>query len=196
MNTLTGARHTPGMWSGIERRQIDATEPTDARLRRIGEFVFRYGLAAIFVWIGLLKFTGYEAKNIEPLVTNSPLWSWAVLSMGLQGVSVFVGLVEISIGLLIAARHLSPRLSMIGSLGAVVTFVITLSFMLTTPGVWEPGYGFGFLSALPGQFLAKDMVLVGVSIWNAGEALRGEAIGRTAKRSTALQESPDLRPMH
>lgn len=38
--------------------------------------------------------------------------------------------------------------------------------------MWEPGYGFGFLSALPGQFLTKDLVLLGVSIWTAGEALQ------------------------
>ena len=54
--------------------------------------------------------------------------------------------------------------------------LITLSFLLTTPGVWEPGYGFGFLSAMPGQFLAKDLVLLGVSIWTAAEAW--QAAGR------------------
>lgn len=195
MNTLAGANHSPGIWSGIERRQVGAVEANDARLRRIGEFVFRYGLAAIFLWIGLLKFTAYEAKNIEPLVTNSPLWSWAVQSIGLRGVSGFIGVVEISIGLLIAARTLSPKLSAIGSLGAVVTFVITLSFLLTTPGVWEPGYGFGFLSALPGQFLAKDLVLLGVSIWTAGEALRAVAIGRSTNGPITHQESPERRPV-
>ena len=47
--------------------------------------------------------------------------------------------------------------------------------MLTTPGIWEPGYGFGFLSGMPGQFLAKDLVLLGVSIWIAGEGLMAAA---------------------
>ncbi len=61
---------------------------------------------------------------------------------------------------------------MIGSLGSAMTYLITLSFMLTTPGVWEPGYGFPFPSVMPGQFLAKDLVLLGVSIWSAGEALQ------------------------
>jgi uncharacterized membrane protein YkgB len=27
-------------------------------------------------WIGLLKFTSFEAHGIEPLVANSPLTSW------------------------------------------------------------------------------------------------------------------------
>ncbi len=144
-------------------------------VKRVGRFVFRYGLAMIFVWAGFLKFFAYEAKNIEPMVTNSPIWSWAIPSFGLQGLSNVIGIIEISVGLLLATRSFWPKVSAVGSIGAIVTFLITLSFMLTTPGVWEPGYGFGFLSGMPGQFLAKDLVLLGVSIWTAGEALQAAA---------------------
>ena len=35
----------------------------------------RGGLVTAFVWIGALKFTGYEVANAEPLVTASPLTS-------------------------------------------------------------------------------------------------------------------------
>lgn len=138
---------------------------------RVGEFVSRYGLAAVFLWVGLLKFTAYEAKNIEGLVANSPIWSWAYQSMGLQGVSNLIGVIEIVIGALIATRAFWPKASAIGSLGAAVALIITLSFIFTTPGVWEAGYGFPFPSALPGQFLLKDLVLLGVALWTAGEAL-------------------------
>jgi uncharacterized membrane protein YkgB len=50
-------------------------------------------------------------------------------------------------------------------------FIITLSFILTTPGVWQEGYGFPALSII-GSFLAKDLVLLGAAIWTAGEALQ------------------------
>jgi uncharacterized membrane protein YkgB len=33
----------------------------------------RYGLAWILLWIGALKFKGYEVENAEPPVTASPL---------------------------------------------------------------------------------------------------------------------------
>ena len=47
----------------------------------------------------------------------------------------------------------------------------SLSFLLTTPGVWEPSLGgFPALSAVPGQFLIKDLALLGVSLWSLGEA--------------------------
>ncbi len=149
-----------------------AQHSNESGLQRVGELVFRYGLVAVFIWIGLLKFTEYEAKNIEPFVSNSPIWAWAYGSLGLRMLSNVIGVLEISIGLLIATRPFSPMASAVGAFGSIITYLITLSFMLTTPGVWEPGYGFPFPSALPGQFLAKDLVLLGVSIWLAGEALQ------------------------
>jgi len=62
--------------------------------------------------------------------------------------------------------------SAIGSLGVIVMSLITLTFVFTTPGVWQPGYGFPFPSPMPGQFLAKDILLLGAAIWTAGEAWR------------------------
>jgi uncharacterized membrane protein YkgB len=54
-------------------------------------------------------------------------------------------------------------------------FLTTLSFLVTTPG-WEPSLGgFPALSAMPGQFLLKDVVLLGAALWSAGEAARATA---------------------
>jgi len=161
--------------AGAERRVAQQATDTGLAFERVGAAVFRYGLALIFLWAGLLKFTAYEAKNIEPMVMNSPIWAWAYQTLGLQSLSNVIGVIEVSIGLLIITRAFWPRASAIGSVGAIITFLITLSFMLTTPGVWEPGYGFPALSGMPGQFLAKDLVLLGVSIWTAGEAWRAAA---------------------
>lgn len=110
-------------------------------------------------------------------MTNSPLTAWAVSAFGLAALSKLIGIVEITLGVLIALRRFAPAASALGSLGAIVMFLITLSFALTTPGVWEPGYGFPFPSALPGHFVAKDLVYLGAAIWTAGEALRGRRTG-------------------
>lgn len=146
-------------------------------LEKIGEIILRYGLVVVFLWIGLLKFTEYEAKGIEPFVANSPFFAWAYKAMGLRTLSNLIGVIEIAIGLLIATRAIWPRVSAWGSIGSIVLYVFTLSFMLTTPGVWQPGYGFPFPSPMPGQFLAKDLVLLGASFWTAGEALRAARDG-------------------
>ncbi len=142
------------------------------KLERVGEGLIRYGLAAILIWVGLLKFTAYEAEAIEPLVANSPFLSWGYRVASVQGFAMLIGVAEIVFGLLIAARRFSPRLSAFGSFGAILMFLTTLSFTLTTPGVWQPGYGFPFPSPMPGQFLAKDLALLAAAVWTAGESLR------------------------
>jgi uncharacterized membrane protein YkgB len=72
--------------------------------------------------------------------------------------------VEIVVAVLIAAR-----LSFIGSIGGVITFVLTASFLFSTPGAFQFLHGFPWLGNA-GQFLIKDLVLLGASIWTAAEA--------------------------
>ena len=51
-------------------------------------------------------------------------------------------------------------------------FVSTVSFLFTTPGVREPaGGGFPALS-LTGEFLLKDIPLLGLSFWTLADAIR------------------------
>lgn len=140
-------------------------------LKKVGEIVLRYGLVLVILWIAGLKFTAYEAKGVQTFASNSPLMSWAYHFLDARNFSRAVGIVEIAIALLIASRPFAPRASAIGSFGAIAMFLTTLSFLPSTPGVWQPDYGFPFLSPLPGQFLLKDVVLVGAALWTAGEAL-------------------------
>ncbi len=141
------------------------------QLERAGAIVLRYGLALILLWIGGLKFTMYEAKGIEPLVMNSPFLAWAYHAFGLVEVARLLGVVEIIVGLLVLLRSVNARLSALGSMAAALMFLITLSLLFSTPGVIAPGYSFPVLSANVGQFVIKDLVLFGASIWTAGEAL-------------------------
>jgi uncharacterized membrane protein YkgB len=72
---------------------------------------------------------------------------------------------------LLGLRYLSPIASTTGSILGIGLFATTLSFLLTTPG-WELTLGFPALSAMPGQFLLKDIVLFGASVWSLGESLK------------------------
>jgi uncharacterized membrane protein YkgB len=53
----------------------------------------------------------------------------------------------------------------------VLTFIITTSFIFTTPGAVQFGSGISILGGA-GQFLIKDLVLLGSAIYLAGCALR------------------------
>ena len=152
-----------------------------SQVEAVGRELTRYGLVVVVGWIGLMKFTTYEAEVIRPFVANSPLLSWVYGPLSVQGFSAVLGVVEVAIALLIAARPLSPRVSALGSALAVGMFLTTLSFLVTTPGVWEPSAGgFPALSAVPGQFLIKDLALLGISLWTLGEACQvSEQRGRS-----------------
>ncbi len=159
------------------RKLLDASDSdscpgmeTGLRVQTVGSLVLRYGLVLVIGWIGLMKFTEYEAKGIQPLVANSPLMGWMYGFLTLRAFSRALGVVEVAIAILIGLRHWSTRASALGSGGAVLMFLTTLSFLLSTPG-WEPSLGgFPSLSALPGQFLLKDVVLLGAAISSFGEA--------------------------
>ena len=153
-------------------------------LEGVGLNLLRYGLVIILLWVGALKFTAYEAEGIQGLVANSPLLSWAYGIFSVRTFAAMLGVVEITLGLMIAMRPFAPIVSAVGSLGAIVMFLITLSFVFTTPGVWQPGYGFPFPSPMPGQFLAKDVALLAIAIWSAGEALRASRRGEAVSTRT------------
>ena len=87
-------------------------------------------------------------------------------------------LAEIVIALLIASRPFSPRLSAIGSIGAIGMFITTISFLVTTPGTWVVVEGFAVPGAM-GAFIIKDVFLLGAAAWSAGEALRSARGGQT-----------------
>ena len=149
-----------------------ATSIWGERLEAAGRHSLRYGLVLVLLWIGGMKFTAYEAEGISGFVSNSPLMSWTYQVLSQRQFSAVLGLVELLIALMIAVRPISPKLSAVGSLLAAGMFLTTLSFLLSTPGVTESSLGFPGLSVVPGQFLLKDVVLLGAAIWTAGEALR------------------------
>src|SRR5438876_1782239 len=142
-----------------------------SQVEAVGRELARYGLVVVIAWVGLMKFTAYEAEGIRPFVANSPLMSWVYGLTNVRDFSAVLGVVEIAIAILIAARPFSPRASALGSALAVGMFLTTLSFLVTTPGVWAADAGgFPALSGSPGQFLIKDLALLGISLWSLGEA--------------------------
>jgi reactive chlorine resistance protein C len=154
-----GTRHTPA--SG---------------LASLGFSVTRGGLATCFLWIGALKFKDYEVENAEPLVTASPLTSLLREKLGAQKLARLIGVTQITLGSLIAAKPFAPRASAVGSFGAAGMMLGTLSFLATTPEAWQEGQGMPQLSLL-GEALLKDGVLLGASLLTAADSLRAARAG-------------------
>jgi len=147
--------------------------PTRINLSRwlttAGQIVSRYGLVVVLAWIGFGKFAKMEARV---LIEHSPLMSWMYDFLSVGAVAKALGTAEIVAAVLIALRPVWPKVSAVGSAMAIVLFLGTLSFLFTTPGLVATHYdGLPVLGAQPGQFLLKDLVLIGVAVWTVGDAL-------------------------
>ncbi|NPU09699.1 DUF417 family protein [Bradyrhizobium sp. 83002] len=127
--------------------------------------LLRWALVIVFLWFGGMKFTSYEANGIAPFIAHSPILAWLHTAFGTQGASYVIGVLELSTAAGLTVGAFVPIISAIGAAMSIATYMITITFMLSTPGVVEAtAGGFPAISALPGQFLLKDVVLLAASL--------------------------------
>jgi reactive chlorine resistance protein C len=161
-STMTTFRNSPKVAEIAKISTIDS----------VASVLGRYGLVLVIGWIGALKFANFEAHQIQPLVANSPFMGWLYNIFPVYVFSALLGVFELTAAVLLAIKPLAPKLSIGGSLLAIVLFLATISFLFTTPGVGEPaGGGFPALS-LTGEFLLKDVPLLGLSFWTLADSMR------------------------
>jgi uncharacterized membrane protein YkgB len=141
---------------------------------KVGQLLARYGLVLVLVWIGGGHIAAPTA--IAGLISHSPLLSWLYGIFNTHTLGYALGSAEILAALLIALWPLWPRVSAVGSVFAVLIFCSTISFLFTTPGVTSGGP----VLSLLGEFLIKDVVLLGVSLWTLGDSLGARRRARLA----------------
>lgn len=168
--------------------RIDNLLVSLSRADRLGVNLVRISIAAVFIWIGLLKFVPFEADSIIPMVAHSPLMSFFYKHPGqykehmtLEGqlhpeqrawqtenntyrFSDGLGTVELTIALLVLLNPLSRRAGLIGGVLSFLTPIVTLSFLVTTPEAWVPAlgdaqHGFPYLSGM-GRLIWKDTIMM------------------------------------
>ncbi|OQP42935.1 hypothetical protein A4H97_12345 [Niastella yeongjuensis] len=171
-----------------------------ASLDQVGRNAVRFGIVVVFLWIGALKFTTYEADGIVPFVANSPFMSffynhptqykthmnpegaivvanhsWHSLN-NTYGFSYGLGTFLIILSVLVALHKVFPLASMVGSILVFLMTLGTLSFLVTTPESWvpnigDPAHGFPYLSGR-GRLVIKDIVILGGAIITMSESAR------------------------
>jgi uncharacterized membrane protein YkgB len=145
-------------------------EPRSTRTTAVAALIARYGLVIVIAWFGAMKFTYYESHGVAPLIANSPVFSWIFDIKSISTFGRFLGTTELLTALLIALKPWFPKASVVGGVLAALFFLTTLSFMITTPEIGEASAGgFPVLSA-NGQFLMKDIALLGLTLWLLADA--------------------------
>ncbi|MBA3666348.1 MAG: DUF417 family protein [Sphingomonas sp.] len=138
--------------------------------RRLSDGVLRLALALVFVAFGYVKFFPFEADGVEPLISAHPLLSWLLPAFGKAGASAFLGVMEISAGVLLLLGFRSALASFFGGVLAMITFFITVTLFFVMPGVFEESAGgFPAISGM-GGFLLKDTVLFAAGLLFANQA--------------------------
>jgi uncharacterized membrane protein YkgB len=150
--------------------------PSGAALtfQRAGRAIALIGVIAPLLLIGGIKFTQVEIDALKPLIGGTPWLAWTYTAFGEAGASHLLGVVEIATALLLIMSPWSARAGVVGGALAALTFLITCSIMFALP-IWEQTLGFPALGPL-GQFLIKDIALLGISL-----VVLGEGLGRRSR---------------
>jgi len=125
------------------------------------------GAALVLLWIGVFKFTPTEAKAIEGLVKNSFLMGWLYKITDVQGVSNIIGTIEIIAAVCLLLSFYWRKAGVLGGILSVATFLITISFLFTTPGVFSTVDGVPVTEF----FILKDIMALGISLMVVGKSL-------------------------
>lgn len=172
-----------------------------ANLKGLGLKLIRIAILVVFVWIGGLKFTHYEADGIVPFVANSPFMSFFYAKEAPEykdyknkegelvpknrawhetnrtyvfshGLGIFI----MSIGILVFLGIFTPKIGIFGDLLAIIMTIGTLSFLVTTPECWVPDlgsgeHGFPLLSGA-GRLVIKDTVILAGAVTLLSDSAR------------------------
>ena len=80
--------------------------------------------------------------------------------MSVQAVSNLIGVIEIIIALLLIFSAKFAVLKKYAGIGMIVTFLVTLSYLFTTPGMWKMVDGV----PVTDFFIVKDLMLLGFGL--------------------------------
>ncbi len=125
------------------------------------------GVATVLLWIGIFKFTPTEAKGIESLVKNSFLVSWLYSIASVQVVSGIIGSIEIIAAVCLLLSFFWKKAGVLGGILSLLTFLVTLSFLFTTPGVFSTVDGIPVTEF----FILKDIMALGISLMVVGKSI-------------------------
>jgi uncharacterized membrane protein YkgB len=118
------------------------------------------GTVIILIWVGLFKFTAVEAGAIKGLVENHFAMSLMYKVMSVQQVSNFIGIFEVLTGIGLFVSLFIKRVALYAGFASAIIFVTTLSFLITTPGVFKSVEGF-FVTDF---FILKDIPYLAISL--------------------------------
>lgn len=144
-------------------------------LKKSGYALGVISVVLVLFWIGLLKFTPSEAMGIKGYVSHSFLMNWLYSVTSVQGVSNIIGIYEIITGILLIGSFWNHKVGAVAGYMTAIIFLTTLSFLITTPGIWKHMDGI----IVTDFFVVKDLAFLAVALQVIGTS-------RESKRQSGL----------
>src|ERR1700761_4273137 len=110
--------------SGLLRKDLDC-------------HLVRASMVIVFFFFGYQKWWDYEAQTLIPFISNGPLISWMYPVFGVRGASIFLGVAEWTICLLLVWGIWNRTAGVLGALGSCATFVATVTIIPFMPNGWD-----------------------------------------------------------
>ena len=136
----------------------------------LAQFLFRYGLGIILIWIGIMKFRNAEALYLEQAMSQTFLFKWMLKYITVYSFSLIIAWIQIFAGLMLMLKPVSSKIATWGGVLAMVIFLAGILVFLTSGIVWQTGYGFPELSRAGHSFF-KDFILFGAAAWCVSDSL-------------------------
>lgn len=114
----------------------------------------------VLIWIGIFKFTPEEATAIKGYISNSFLMNWMYRFSSTQGVSNIIGSYEIVTAVLLILSFWNKKVGLVAGYLTATIFMGTLSFLLTTPGIWRLSNGI----LITDFFVLKDIAFLAIAL--------------------------------
>ena len=147
----------------------------------LDNYLIRAVMVFTFYIFSYQKWFSFEAHQIAPFISHSPLVFWLIPAFGVRGAAFFLGTTESLFGTLILLGFWSRRLGIVGALRSIVTFLGTVTIIPFFPDAWATEAG-GFPAMyLPVAFLMKDFLFLAASFYLLKQDLTRAAleIGRS-----------------
>lgn len=152
--------------------------------------LIRAAMVFTFLVFGYQKWFSFDAHQLVPFISHSPLVFWLLPVFGIRGAGFFLGTTEWLFGSLIFLGFWNRRLGILGALGSMVTFLGTVTIIPFLPDAWAAEAGGFPVMNLPVAFLMKDILFLAASFYLLKQDLTRaalEAAGNPAPSARALE---------
>ena len=143
--------------------------------------LIRAAMVFTYLIFGYQKWFSFEAHQIAPFISRSPLVFWLIPAFGVRRAGFFLGTTEWLFGTLIFLGFWDRRLGILGALGSIVTFLGTVTIIPFFPNAWAAEAGGFPAMLLPVAFLMKDVLFLAASFYLLKQDLTRAALETTRR---------------